>query len=404
MRSGPCRVVTLAAIAAVGLVGSFASTRRMINVTSTRMMTTVTQTTKTNCSAAAIDRRCFPWTVDTDGWWTHHPEYEVSLQNETHFCYSRIDDEDQVNFVRDLYESQWKVDCSNDYQKQEMTSGMGSLIDVLTGHMLAAYKNGRPYQSAIAPGVLQWNLKWMYAAPNNSSWAWCETGNIKCYLLPFGGCPTVPGRLDGDIALPSGKRIKEQERVWTRRYVRRLQQNVRRHVYELIHNRTVFPSYDNLATANHCTVMHVRRGDAGLLAPPFRRYAAVSEYIEAAHIGRGETILLLTDDESTLAEIAEFHADDYDWVYSRRPRVNLTQGGFSGHTPSNDGAFEFTLMEAEFELGTCVCVDVVLRNYSYKFVLIFCSCLTLQRCFFCFYTTYVSILPTTNLCVPSQKM
>jgi len=109
--------------------------------------------------------------------------------------------------VRDLYESQWKVDCSNDYQRGEMTSGMGSLIGVLTEHMLAAYKNGRPYQSAIEPGILKWHGKWMYAAPDNSSWARCETANIKCYLLPFGGCPTVPGRQDGDIAVPSGKTI-----------------------------------------------------------------------------------------------------------------------------------------------------------------------------------------------------
>jgi len=158
-------------------------------------------------------------------------------------------------------------------------------------------------------------------------------------------------------------------------------------VYELIHNRTVFPSYDNLATANNCTVMHVRRGDAGLAAPPYRRYAAVSEYIEAARIGRGETILLLTDDESTLAEIAEFHADDYDWVYARRPRVNLTQGGFSGHTPSNDGAFEFTLMEAEFELGTCVRP----RSPPNEFVLIFRTRLTLP------------LLPTTDSTCEAKK-
>jgi len=104
MRSGSGRcVVTLAAIAAIGLGGSFSSTLRMMTSTQQSKTTiATTHTTKeilaeTNCNTtyttttAAIDRRCFPWTVDTDRWWTHHPEYEVSLQNETHFCYSRIE-------------------------------------------------------------------------------------------------------------------------------------------------------------------------------------------------------------------------------------------------------------------------------------------------------------------------
>ena len=92
--------------------------------------------------------------------------------------------------------------------------------------------------------------------------------------------------------------------------------------------------------------MHVRRGDAGLARPPFRRYAPLSEYIEAANVSSGEHVVLLTDDVTTIEEAHRFHPH-VDWLYANRTRHRGTSGGFDGHTPSKDQALDMIFLLAE---------------------------------------------------------
>jgi hypothetical protein len=63
--------------------------------------------------------------------------------------------------------------------------------------------------------------------------------------------------------------------------------------------------------------MHVRRNDAGLNNDG-RRYTSVSEYLKVGNVQKGDTIVLLTEDASTLEEIRRFHPN-YDWKYPERP-------------------------------------------------------------------------------------
>jgi hypothetical protein len=107
--------------------------------------------------------------------------------------------------------------------------------------------------------------------------------------------------------------------------------------------------------------MHVRRGDAGMVGE-FRRYAAVQEYIDAANITRGETIFLLTDDESTIEEVRNVHANQYNWIYVDRPRATNVKGGFNSHFPSGDPAFEMLVLDTELTVASRC--DKVVRGCS----------------------------------------
>ena len=87
---------------------------------------------------------------------------------------------------------------------------------------------------------------------------------------------------------------------------------------------------------------------------PYRRYAAVQEYLDVGQVEGGDTIFLLTDDQTTIDEINTYHKNEYNWVYLNKTRHRGMEGGWEGHVPSGDGPFEVR-----------VCCGFVRRQYSY---------------------------------------
>jgi hypothetical protein len=143
-----------------------------------------------------------------------------------------------------------------------------------------------------------------------------------------------------------------EEALWLRDYLLRPRQIFRQKAFEM--RQTIDTDYP-------CTMMHVRRGDAGFPRAPFRRYAAVQEYIDAARIQRGDNILLLTNDQSTVDEVKKYHPS-YNWTFLDRPRNHGVSGGWEGHIPSGDGAFEMLAIDTELKLAaTC---EKVVYGYS----------------------------------------
>jgi len=98
-----------------------------------------------------------------------------------------------------------------------------------------------------------------------------------------------------------------------------------------------------------CAAIHVRRGDISF--GKGRRYAAVKEYLQAGNITKGETVVVLTDDVSTIDEINQYLKTDYNWVFLDRPRTLGSTGGFEGFIPSKDPAFEVLSIMTELELA-----------------------------------------------------
>lgn len=75
------------------------------------------------------------------------------------------------------------------------------------------------------------------------------------------------------------------------------------------------------------------------------------EYIDKGQIKKGDTIVLLTDDASTIEEVEKHHATNYNWIYLQRKRRRGTEGGFNQHIIS-DEAMEVVSIMAEVKMAS----------------------------------------------------
>lgn len=294
---------------------------------------------------------CVPWEsdFDVDEWWLHHYEWEESHDNtnDTHSCFTRIKDPARLSFYRRVHQVQWNGDCAKCRQSIIKNSGFGTAVgEQVSGFYMTMvrWKLTLPFQM-----TKHWyGHKWLYATEDNSSWAYCESMDLKCYVLPLSDCKPffdfenrtrwMPPRP------PNTGFLNTSEFSWIRQYTTRYRKKVRKRVYDTLRNE--YPKVDL-----PCTAIHVRRGDVGLPRRPFRRYAAVSEYLELGQVRPGENIVLLTDDDTTIREVQRFYPQ-YNWFYPNRTRHTAAHGGFSGHIPSNDEGHEFVQILAELRLAS----------------------------------------------------
>jgi hypothetical protein len=300
------------------------------------------------CTDETVGPCCAPWHVDTDTWWVHHPEWEVSSENTTHTCYALLYDETRKQFLRQLYTQQWggdASDCSNQVQKTQISSGYAAALMATARSFYAAYQSGKSFQ--ISKGHA--NATWNFSPRNRTHWAYCETQDMNCWYLDLSPCPGETGRNDADRGIKPTLPKQRQQFLWLRRYAFRPRQRVRQKVLEF---REQHVPADQMKTVSPCAAIHVRRGDIAFGRG--RRYAAVEEYLQAGNITTGETVVVLTDDVSTIEEIEQYHAKDYNWIYLQRPRHRGSAGGFEGFIPSSDPAFEILAILVEIQLaGQC---------------------------------------------------
>ena len=290
-----------------------------------------------SCENTTIGPCCTPWLArSVDDWWVHHPDWDIVSESDAEFCFGKIQDTKRAAFLRRVYNNQFHGNCSNDIQTHQISSGYGASVGVQMNGYTKAVSEGRPFQiTKHWPGA-----EWLYMPRDNSSWAWCPSTDLNCYILPVSSCPPDYGRNDGvrDLSL------KNPERQWLLWHFTKFRQHVRKKLYDTL--QTDFPELQT-----PCTTMHVRRGDTGLPRIPYRRYAALSEYIEVGHVQPGDNVVLLTDDYTTIEEAQRYHAG-INWIYVNRPRNNGTAGGFDGHIPSKDQAFDLLMILAELRLAS----------------------------------------------------
>lgn len=287
-----------------------------------------------------IRQCCAPWYVDTDEWWVKHPTWEVSSENTAHTCYTLIQDETRRTFLSQLYALQWQTNnCTTQVQKVQISSGYAAALMSTARSFYAAYQANTPFQIS----KRHVNANWNFSPRNNTHWAYCEQQDMNCYYLPLSPCPGILGRDDGERGSKPTAATQRQEFLWLRRYAFRPRQKLRKKVLEFRNDHVP----DNMQTP--CAAIHVRRGDIAFGRG--RRYAAVEEYLEAGNITVGETVVVLTDDVSTIEEIEKYHAADYNWVYLQRPRVRGSNGGFEAFIPSSDPAYEILAILVEIQLA-----------------------------------------------------
>lgn len=296
---------------------------------------------------------CASWEQhNADTWWLEHPDWEVSYEDHSTFCFSKIQNEDKAAFFRKIHHVQWNnVNCSQVLQRQQISSGWAASFGRVADAIWAAVTHNQPVQM-----TKHWDgMQWLYSTNDTNSWAFCENQDMSCYLLPQSPCPPVFGA--GDEIRRTGGKKGSIKWLWLKEYVGRMQQPVRRKIFEMLLDE--FPP-----VKLPCTAMHVRRGDSGIPRRPWRRYAAISEYLEIGEVQPGDNIVLLTDDTTTIQEVEKYHPN-YNWIYAKRPRNNGTDGGFDGHIPSNDPAYDFVVILAELKLAS-QCTKLVHGHSSFS--------------------------------------
>jgi len=285
---------------------------------------------------------CSSWDVNMDSWWTHHPEWEVSFENDVCFCFRKMANHTpQYAFLREIYNLQFSesTDCSKVYSKNMVSYGFGLDTLTLADRLLYGYQNKRPFQLI--------RNEWKYAVSPDKTFKVCPNASAFCFFLPIGKCPAGVHQINPDGEWSLDAKIKHPaQRQWLRVHVTRPQQWFRKRLYEYMKER--FP----WEVHTPCVAMHVRRSD--VVKDGFtRKYFAIAEYLEKVPDLKSrkiKNIMLFTDDANAIDEALEFHSY-YNWMYMNRTRYRGAEGKWGVHMPSNDPVMEVLAIYATFRLA-----------------------------------------------------
>lgn len=273
---------------------------------------------------------CVPWEVNMDDWWTHHVDWSISKENETHQCFAQIVDSEKADFLRKLYDIQFHGNCSSVYTKLMWNSGWGADIRNVIDGLQEAIKASRPME-------VYASRPWHYAhvGPDRSV---CPSKDYRCYFLDLSHCEPSSQSYNGNLLNPK-IRLDKNPGSWLYEYVTRQQTWLRQKVLR-------FSSRINITTP--CTVAHVRRGDIVLHKNRVRRYHKIDDYVERMDKDT-KNIFLLTDDDNAIGEALTKYPT-YNWMFINRPRYKGAEGGFEKQIPSKNPRFEVIVLLSIFRL------------------------------------------------------
>jgi hypothetical protein len=261
------------------------------------------------------------------------------------------------------------VNCSNLITTVPISSGYGASLGFLYSTFWFAYTRGYPFQ-VVKRGP------WMYALAtsyDNYTWADCPDRDASCVYLPVSPCSRFH-----PATQPKPKRrpnpddpIQVLEGLWLRDYLIRPNQGFRHAI------ATLKQPYIQQLQQEGCIALHVRRSDAGVPQRPFRRYAAIQEYLDLlpnTALNTTTTIFLLTDDASAIDELQQHFLNNlnspFKWVYTNKTRNRGTEKGFDGHIPvDSHGPQELLWITVEHELAAAYCKTLVHGMSGYANIL-----------------------------------
>jgi hypothetical protein len=279
--------------------------------------------------------KCFRWDDDSDHWWTHHPMWNVSKENDTHTCFQY--DATHPYYLK-IYKNQFMAGCSNVTTRYMWDSGWGA--DVRAGvatSLLEATEIGttlamRPY-----------NGSWHYAAkkPDGSN-PTCPAKDMTCYFLNLTNCKPTDDRSEvTTTGFPISYFYLEMiASVYN--YVTRPRQWLRHELHS-------FSAEKRIQLDGSCAVMHVRRSDVIMHQENSRKYYPISDYVNKLPKKRRTNIFLLTDDANAIDEAHEFYPD-INWIYFNRTRFRGATGGWENQIPSNSPKAEVITLLATLQL------------------------------------------------------
>ena len=279
-------------------------------------------------------RVCFSWKINSDKWWTHNPEWVISFQNETTYCFRPLQEESEFRkTMLKLYEVQFRGDCDQVLTKHMWSSGWGADWSNVIDGLRMAVRVKQPFQIM--------DNHWHYAAKKDGSAPVCPLKTKDCYYLPMSRCKPRDERKYKDAFYgPAQPRYIDELNHWYLHFATRPQQWLRKEVHDFV---------QTIDLPSPCSVVHVRRGDVVLHGQHARRYHAIEEYVTAAGGNLTKTIFLITDDANAISE-ARAKYPNHDWVIIDRPRYQGKEGGWERHIPSDDPKLETVVLLSIFEL------------------------------------------------------
>ena len=312
---------------------------------------------------------CVAWNVDTDEWWTHHPDWEVTYENATHYCFGPMVHTEKAAFMRNLYHIQFPAQCNNSYTREMVNQGWGADLRGVYEGLSLALEERRPVQFVLSLGI-----PWIYTVgpqavidgkrrfinEKAAETKACPSLNMECYFLPVSGCPADLRHVHpfGPVA-KQGPPLDSQQGGWIFEYATRTKTILRERVYRYASSA--------ISIRSPCTVMHVRRAD--VVINPFsnvtRRYYPIDDYIQGAQDVLQPNILLLTDDQNAISE-AEYKFPQYHWMYLNRTRHRGAEGGFENQIPSGDPVHEVVILLTTFRLvRSCASIVHTFSSFPY---------------------------------------
>jgi hypothetical protein len=192
--------------------------------------------------ASNITEFCVPWTVDSDTWWTNNPEYSVSKENDSHYCFQRLPIEKAALF-RSIHQIQFDTNCSSTIKKTMWNSGWGADLSNVVDGIKAAHQWKKPLT------IIASSIGWHYASKKDGSKPVCALKSMQCYFLNLTNCESTTQPFIARQSFLSGKWTGFQQSRDYLEFIARPQTWLRRDVYEYS------KPYEAQLSAP-CTVLH----------------------------------------------------------------------------------------------------------------------------------------------------
>eukprot|EP00542_Grammatophora_oceanica_P018468 CAMPEP_0194033042 /NCGR_PEP_ID=MMETSP0009_2-20130614/5854_1 /TAXON_ID=210454 /ORGANISM="Grammatophora oceanica, Strain CCMP 410" /LENGTH=411 /DNA_ID=CAMNT_0038673649 /DNA_START=364 /DNA_END=1599 /DNA_ORIENTATION=+ len=308
------------------------------------------------------DQFCIDWNREVglnrtmrpiDDWWTHHPDFFVSVTNDTHVCFERDIVSKRSQNLMKVYRHQFHKSCDRVHLREMWSSGWGAdFRNVIGGLYMGMEKHH-------VPAVMFSKKGWHYTATKKGQLnPTCPEQMLTCYFLPAHPCgnnsAVMAKYYETNLTINDKPKRKggieyilgpdEPIGLYLYEYVTRPQLWLRRALYDYLQE------YPIELTRGKCSVIHVRRADVALPRGNPRPYYAIADYVnQIPEEDRQHEVLLLTDDHNAVSEAHEFYPN-ISWRHIDRIRHNGTSGGWENQTPSGNPAQETIVILATFKM------------------------------------------------------
>ena len=311
------------------------------------------------------EQHCAVWEDNQDEWFQNHPDWQVSKQNDTHLCFTPMKNIEMATYYREMHRIQF-VDHNNctkpKRQANLIGTGFAAAVKQLT---IAFYYSFKKEHKLFVPSKHWRPFRWIYNPPYNASLdiseqpiGACETQDLFCFYLPVTNCDyieqvsdTTPRRfVYQDFHHNHIANMHHRNHI---SYLTRFNQETRHRLYILYQEIAPVP-IDKNSMAGNCIAFHVRRTDATSERRHPRNFYYLQDYINGAktitNLMKGDSFVLLTDDQSTIEEAKYIHPE-YNWLYINRTRYYGAQRRNS-HIPSGNPGLEFINIYADLQLAS----------------------------------------------------